>query len=123
MHAAVGAVVGKPKLCYTKSMKRRLVQFLLLLSLFFNVAHASIIAVEDKAHGCHHQSASAYLAEQSHSDACGDLCDLHPLFHFVAIVITHDLAMAIPIPLKIAPSTKPALAGAIAEESFKPPIA
>jgi len=104
-------------------MKHPLVQFLLLLSLFFNVAHASIIAVEDKAHGCHHQSVSAYLMEQSHSDACGDLCDLHPLFHFVAIVVTHDVTMAIPTPLKVAPATQPALYPTVNQESFKPPIA
>jgi len=61
----------------------KFIQFLLLFSLCFNIAHASIIAIEDD---CHHESAHEYVEEQSHDTKCGDLCDMHHLFHFMAIL-------------------------------------
>ena len=66
-------------------LKKTLLHFLLLFSLFFNIAHATVIAIEDD---CHHESAHEYVAEQSASTECGDLCDMHHLFHFMAIVDT-----------------------------------
>ncbi len=66
-------------------MNRKLVQFLLLLSLFFNNAHASVIAIEDD---CHHETAHEYVMEQTQASDCGDLCDIHHLFHFMAILDT-----------------------------------
>ena len=64
-------------------LKKTLLHFLLLFSLFFNIAHATVIAIEDD---CHYESAYEYMAEQSVSTECGDLCDMHHLFHFMAIV-------------------------------------
>ena len=64
-------------------MRRKLIQFLLLLSLSFNIAHASFIASHDH---CHHEIASEYVLEQSGSQNCLDLCDLHHLFHMTAII-------------------------------------
>lgn len=66
-------------------MKKKFIQLLLLFSLFFNVAHASIIAIEDE---CHHETAHEYVLEQSQSAECGDLCDMHHFFHFMAILDT-----------------------------------
>ena len=66
-------------------MKKNLLQFLLLFSLFFNIAHAGIIAENDS---CAHETAHEYAMEQSQPSDCGDLCDLHHLFHFTAIIET-----------------------------------
>lgn len=37
---------------------------------------------------CHHESVHEYVAEQAESSECGDLCDMHHLFHFMAILDT-----------------------------------
>jgi len=68
-------------------VKKKIVQFILLLSLFFSIAHASLIAIEDE---CHHETAHEYVLEQSQSSECGDLCDLHHCFHFMAILDTKN---------------------------------
>ena len=54
-----------------------------MFTLFFNIAHATIIAVEDN---CHHETTHEYVAEKTQSNDCGDLCDIHHLFHFTAIL-------------------------------------
>ena len=64
-------------------MKSDIIKLLLLLSLFFNIAHASIIISEEH---CSHKSASQYVQELDHDTECGDLCDFHHLFHFTAII-------------------------------------
>ncbi|KYJ86523.1 hypothetical protein [Sulfurovum riftiae] len=64
-------------------MKSGLIKLLLLLALAFNITHASIIATEDH---CAHEDVTEYVMEQSHSTDCGDLCDLHHLFHLTAII-------------------------------------
>ena len=64
-------------------LKKKFIQLLLLCSLFFNITHASIIAMED---ACQHESVHEYVLEQSDSSECGDLCDMHHLFHFIAII-------------------------------------
>lgn len=62
-------------------MKKKLVQLLLLCSLFFNIAHATVIAMEED---CHHES--EYVLDTHVDDDCGDMCDTHHLFHFMAIL-------------------------------------
>jgi len=64
-----------------------MIKFLLLLSLFFNIAHASVIAMEE---GCHHDTVSEYVMEEN-IDECGDLCDMDHLFHFIAILNTPNI--------------------------------
>jgi len=64
-------------------MRSKIIHLLLLMALTFNIAHASIIAVEDH---CDHESVSEYVLEQSDSQQCNDLCDLHHLFHLTAII-------------------------------------
>jgi len=66
-----------------KALKKNFIHFLLLFTLFFNIAHATIIAIEDN---CHHESTHEYVAEHTQSNDCGDLCDIHHLFHFSAIL-------------------------------------
>ena len=64
-------------------MKTKLTYIVLLLSITFNIAHASIIAMEDH---CEHESVSEYVLEQFESQDCDDLCDIHHLFHLTAII-------------------------------------
>jgi len=66
-------------------MRSKLIHLLLLITLAFNIAHASIIASHDD---CHHEIASEYVLEQSDSQDCHDLCDIHHLFHLNAIITT-----------------------------------
>lgn len=67
-----------------KVLNSKLVQFLLLLSIFFNITHASLIAIEDD---CHHETAQEYVMEQTQASDCGDLCEMHHLFHWTAIIV------------------------------------
>ncbi len=60
-----------------------MLKILLLVSLLFNIVHASVIVVEDS---CEHDSIAEYIIEQTADLECGDLCDMHHLFHFVAII-------------------------------------
>ena len=64
-------------------MKKKFIQLLLLCSLFFNIAHATVIAIEED---CHHDTVHEYLLDTHVDDDCGDLCELHHLFHFMAIL-------------------------------------
>jgi len=66
-------------------MRKKLIRMLLLMSMLFNIAHASILSIENH---CTHNQLSNYIAEQDHATDCGDLCDLHHLFHFAAVVDT-----------------------------------
>ena len=69
-------------------MNIKLIKLFLLLSLFFNIAHASVIAMEDD---CHHNTVAEYLMEENIADECGDLCDMDHLFHFIAILSTPNM--------------------------------
>jgi hypothetical protein len=101
-------------------LKKKLIQVLLLCALFFNITHASLIAVEDE---CHHESVHEYVLEQSDTANCGDLCDMHHLFHFMAIIDTPMLAiennfMQLKLTHKTTLYTPP-----FKETNIKPPIA
>ncbi|SFZ98889.1 hypothetical protein MNB_SV-5-1080 [hydrothermal vent metagenome] len=63
----------------------------MLLSIAFNISHASIIAFDDHHEHC---TVSQYVSEQIQSDDCGDICDFHHIFHFIAIITSE-------IPLKL----------------------
>jgi hypothetical protein len=69
-------------------LKLKIIKLLLLLSLFFNITHASIIAMENE---CHHDTLTEYVMEKNIADECGDLCDMHHLFHFMAILNTPNI--------------------------------
>lgn len=103
-------------------MKRKVVHLLLLLSLLFNVAHAFAFTLEDKIHGCHHHEADAFVVEQIQSDGCGDICDLHPLFHFVAIVEMTVLSVANDTPTRPVADYTPPTFDILINKRLKPPI-
>ena len=101
-------------------MKKKLIQLLLLCSLFFNIAHATVIALEED---CHHDSVSEYVLDTHVDDECGDLCELHHLFHFMAIIVTpytgmESLKHSEKLTLKSTRYTPP-----FKQTTIKPPIA
>jgi len=101
-------------------LKKKLLHFLLLFSLFFNIAHATVIAIEED---CHHDSISEYILDTHVDDDCGDLCDMHHLFHFMAILDTSligfdNLVITTKFMQKSLQYTPP-----FKETSIKPPIA
>jgi hypothetical protein len=96
-----------------------MIKILLLLSLLFNITHASLIAMEDT---CEHETITEYIMEQTIESECGDLCDMHHLFHFVAIIseqMVHiDTAKKHTLPLLKNTLYTPLFS----EASIKPPI-
>ena len=97
-----------------------MIKLVLLLALLFNITHASMIAMEDD---CHHDSAHEYVMEQTQSSECGDLCEMHHLFHFMAIINTSHLyfdtlAQQEKLTLSATLYTPP-----FKKTTFKPPIA
>ncbi len=101
-------------------LKKHVIHFLLLFSLFFNIAHASIIATEDS---CQHESAHEYVAEQVHATDCGDLCELHHLFHFMAIISTVDIHFDAKNTKTLLTEKPTCYTPPFPETSIKPPIA
>ncbi|MCD6212041.1 MAG: hypothetical protein J7J02_03570 [Sulfurovum sp.] len=100
-------------------MNIKLIKLFLLLSLFFNIAHASVIAMEDD---CHHNTVAEYLMEENIADECGDLCDMDHLFHFIAILNTPDLTFDT-LAYKAQPAQKTTLYHPpFKENTTKPPI-
>jgi len=101
-------------------LKRQIIHFLLLFSLLFNIAHACVIATEDT---CHNESTYEYVMQQEHATDCADLCKIHHLFHYTAIVasvqiyfdINHTKTLFVAKPTYYNPPFK--------ETSIKPPIA
>ncbi len=86
-------------------MKTTIVKLLLLLSLSFNITHAAFIAMEDDHTECHHATAIQFVSEQSSGDDCGDLCKMHHLFHFIAILDETVPVVEVPA-LQDAPQSK-----------------
>ena len=104
-------------------MKPVIIKLLLLFSLSFNITHAAFIAIEDDHTVCHHDTVEKFVMEQAASDECGDLCDMHHLFHFMAIIetplVTFDTCIANETPL----ATQRLYDTAIPQTDIKPPIA
>lgn len=97
-----------------------MIKLLLLLSLLFNIGHASLIAVEDD---CHHETATEYVMEQTEASDCGDLCDMHHLFHFMAIVATPEISFCA-LSKEAQPTAKTTLyTPPFQKTTIKPPIA
>jgi len=97
-----------------------IIKFLLLLSLLFNITHASFIAMEDD---CHHDDATSYVSEQSQSTECGDLCDMHHLFHFMAILTPSHLDFGSVLKEKNIQNIPTFHTSLFQEKHIKPPIA
>lgn len=99
---------------------RRFIGILLLLALFFNTAHAFIIEAADH---CDHEKVATYIQEIDHGGDCGDLCDMHHLFHIPAIPITPTPIIAMfpkprPAEHPLYKHTPPLI-----KPSYRPPIA
>jgi len=100
-------------------LKKNFLQFLLLLALFFNIAHDTILSKNIS----HHESVHEYVLEQSSSVDCDDVCDIHHLFHFMAII--DDVSFSL-----MSPKTRTNLqekskyhTPPFQQNSIKPPIA
>ncbi len=101
-------------------MKKKLLHFLLLFSLFFNIAHATVLTTEAD---CHHESVHEYVVEQSASTACSDLCDIHHLFHFMAIIDTPLVSIETSFHKAILTHKASRYTSPFQKTSIKPPIA
>ncbi len=101
-------------------MKRALVHILLLSALFFNITHATIIAIKDS---CHHESVHEYILEQSQATECGDLCDMHHLFHFMAILKHETIEISEHQAVTKLTHTNRHYNASFQEANIKPPIA
>lgn len=63
-----------------------MIQLFLLLSLCFNITHASVIAIADNCDECENSSVISYVLEKVDTNTPSDLCTMHHLFHFMAII-------------------------------------
>jgi len=59
------------------------VTLLVLLSLFFNIAHAGILKLVDE---CDHSEIEVFVYQMDQETGCEDVCDIHHHFHFVATI-------------------------------------
>lgn len=101
-------------------MRLKFVQVLLLLMMAFNIAHASILAEMDH---CTHERVSEFIVEQDQSTQCGDLRDLHHLFHLSAIVETSSLGFDREGSIRLSSSIPFHYYPPFKETAYKPPIA
>jgi len=104
-------------------LKAFVIKLLLLLSLSFNISHAAFIALEDNHDTCHHPTVSDFAKQQTQSDECGDLCDMHHLFHFMAIIETPIVALDTLIITETPFISKTLYDTSIPKTDIKPPIA
>ena len=100
-------------------MKRKAVHLLLLLSLFFNAAHAFVIASQEH---CVHETPVEYVTEMLQSNDCGDLCDLHHFFHWSAIVTTFAPVLEADLPPEQPTSYQHLHIVQLIPDDTKPPI-
>ena len=86
----------------------------------FSIAHASILADMDH---CTHECVSEFIVEQDQSTQCGDLCDLHHLFHLSAIVETSSLGFDRVDSIRLSALISFNYYPPFKETAYKPPIA
>jgi hypothetical protein len=101
-------------------LKKRFIHILLLCSLFFNIAHATIIALEDD---CHHDSVNAYILDSHADNDCDDLCELHHMFHFMAILSNSRLSVESAEPRQVSIFKPSRYTPPFKQTQIKPPIA
>ncbi len=101
-------------------MHKRVIQLILLISLSFNIAHASIIASHDQ---CHQENANEYVQEQAGSQECNDLCDIHHFFHMSAIMTLTDTFNTLSLYSELPKTTLLSYHPPFKETENKPPIA
>ena len=97
-----------------------MIKFLLLFSLFLNITHTSIMDIEDE---YHHHTLTEYVMDEHIADESDDLCDMHHLFHFIAIFDRPNIDLNILIYSEQS-TQKPVLYSPPLKNSItKPPIA
>ncbi len=72
-------------------MPKRAVTVMLLFAIFVNIAHAAFIY---SLQSCDHETVCEYVMEIEQGSYCGDLCDIHHMFHLSAIPA--ECGMSIP---------------------------
>ncbi len=60
---------------------------MLLFAIFVNIAHAAFIY---SFQSCEHETVCEYVVEIEEGSDCGDLCDIHHMFHLSAIPVDCD---------------------------------
>ena len=68
-----------------------MINLLLLFSLSFNIAHATIIAVVDDCTDCHNNTVYDYTHVTEVTVDPADLCTMDHCFHFTAIMSVSDI--------------------------------
>jgi hypothetical protein len=88
--------------------------------MFFNISHASLIAFVES---CEHEHVEVTHLELEQEEACDDLCDIHHLFHFSAIIIEQKIVLN-EEKKYLPPETKHTFLPPLHKQStIKPPIA
>ncbi|GIT99106.1 hypothetical protein TSL1_19270 [Sulfurovum sp. TSL1] len=100
-----------------------MIKLLLLLSLSFNIAHAAVIAIADDCTECHNNTLYDYVHETNVITDSDDLCTMHHLFHFAAIIDVSDINFDA-FAYSEQPTQKSTFYSPPSKEAFiKPPIA
>ncbi|WP_353662345.1 hypothetical protein [Hydrogenimonas sp. SS33] len=98
---------------------KRIIQIVLLMALFVNAAHAYFIVAEEH---CTHETVHEYVVEMEHGSQCGDLCDLHHMFHLQAIPVTPAVVLPRLSRQPELPEYKEHYQPHLDEPSYRPPI-
>ncbi|PHS32900.1 MAG: hypothetical protein COA92_06025 [Sulfurovum sp.] len=100
-------------------MKKKLLQFLLLFTLFFHIVHDTVLAEEmDTSTSIH-----TYVQEQISFSQSSDICDYHHIFHFMAIIEKTYLSLSTPTLKSKVLHQKTFYTPPFQKTSIKPPIA
>ena len=101
-------------------MRSKLIRLLLLFALSINIAHDAIIAVNEQPI---RESVSEYVLEQTKNSECGNMGELHHLFHFSAIITPIELSIHPTEHLCVIDYRSTAQPFFLSDLSIKPPIA
>jgi len=92
---------------------------MLLFAMFVNISHAALLYSFES---CDHETVCEYVVEVDQGSDCGDLCDMHHLFHLSAIPA--DCGMSIPLLQRdtVIDYTNRHCAHPSADPDYRPPI-
>lgn len=100
-----------------------MIKLLLLFSLFFNIAHATIIAVADDCTDCHNNTVYDYVHATEVVVDPADLCTMDHCFHFTGIISTSDISFYDALYSEQPMQKNTFYSSPIQKTSIKPPIA
>jgi hypothetical protein len=100
-------------------LKKKLLQFLLLFTLFFHIVHDTVLAEEINANTSIH----IYVQEQISFSQSSDICDYHHIFHFMAVIEETYLFLSTPTLKSNVLHQNTFYTPPFQETSIKPPIA